>query len=241
MTDEARQMFLTVVRDTLKGAFDEEELGEITLEANLGPVYRAFILVFDECAVPSHPSLPEPTFRLKDGGDIFFIYLLNEIAARGGEITGEIVNRHPAEIAQNRAVEASENWKPYSDSENHLKRLTGAKRLPDSFPNPLLGYCKILSANHKTFSPAELKDAYCKIAAYNKATSPAKAGKARGAQRKREVEHGTIPDIELAVESLIEEGSKPTQKAVAERSGYGIATIKRHWSHARIVKARNLV
>ena len=70
------------------------------------------MLVFDECAVPSHPNLPEPTFRLKDGGDVFFVYLLNEIAARGGEITGEIANQHPAEIAQNRAVEASGNWVP---------------------------------------------------------------------------------------------------------------------------------
>lgn len=241
MTNEARQVFLIAIRDTLKGAFDDDELGEIMLEANVGPVHRAFVLVYDESYAPSHPNLPEPTFKLKEGGDIFFVYLLNEIAASGGEITGEVMNQHPAGIAQNRPVEASENWKPYADSEDYLKRLTGAKGLRQSFPNPLLDYCEILSATHKTFSPAELKDAYCKIAAHNKATSPSKAGKARGAQRKREVEHGTIPAIELAIESLREEGRKPTQRAVADRTGYGIATIKRHWNHGRIVKARTLV
>lgn len=241
MTNEARQRFLTAIRDTLKGAFDDDELGEIMLEANIGPVHRAFVLVYDESYVPSHPNLPEPTFKLKEGGDIFFVYLLNEIAASGGEITGEVMNQHPAGIAQNRPVEASENWKPYADSEDHLKRLTGAKGLRQSFPNPLLDYCEILSATHKTFSPVELKDAYCKIAAHNKATSPSKAGKARGAQRKREVEHGTIPRLELEINELVFAGIKPTQKAVAEASGISLRTVKRHWNHDRLVRARTPV
>ena len=105
----------------------------------------------------------------------------------------------------------------------------------------MLGYAEVIGGSNRTFYPGDLYRAYREIAAYNKQNSTSKAGKARGAQRKREVETGTIPKMELAIETLIEEGKKPTQKAVAERSGFGIATVKRHWKHDRIMKAKNTV
>lgn len=239
MTDEVKQTFMLAVRHTLEQAFEPEELAEeITLEANLGPVHRAFIVVYDESAQPTQPCIPEPTIKLQEGSDIYFVYLLSVITARGGETTGEAVAQHPSEFGQNRAVEASEDWERYEASQNHFRRLTGAKKLSDMFPNPMLEQCTVLSASHKTSYPVEIQNAYCEIAKHNKATSTQKAGQARGAQRKREVEHSTIPKLELAIDSLLEEGKKPTQKAVAEISGFGIATVKRHWNHDRVVSAR---
>lgn len=240
--DDLKRLCMLATQSTLEHAFDSEELAEEReLEANVGPVHRAFILVYDESAQPTQPCVPEPTLKVQDGDDVYFVYLLAEVEARGGEVVGEIVNQHPLEIAQNRAVEASAHWSQYVRCQDHFRRLTGAKRLSDWFPNPLLGCGVVLGVSQRVFYPGDLVSAYCEIAKTNKEQSVIKAGKARGAQRKREVEHGTIPDMELAVESLLEEGSKPTQKAVAERSGYGIATVKRHWNHARIVKVRNRV
>ncbi|MEZ7195572.1 hypothetical protein [Pseudodesulfovibrio karagichevae] len=239
MIDNVKQHFMLAVQHSLEQVFDAEELAEGTmLEANVGPVHRAFILVYDESAQPTQPCVPVPTIKLHEGGEVYFVYLLAEVEARGGEVAGEIVLRHPLEIAQNRPVEASAHWDQYERCQDNFRRLTGAKRLTDSFPNPLLGYTDVLGGCNRSFYPGDLVSAYCAIANFNKVSSPAKAGKARGAQRKREVERGTIPAIELAIESLREEGRKPTQKAVAERSGFGIATVKRHWNHVRIVKAR---
>ena len=239
MTDPVTLNFMLAVRHTLEQVFSPEELAEDnTLDANLGPVHRAFVLVFSEWSQPTHPLVPEPTLKLQDGLDVYFVYLFSEIEARGGEVLGDVVYQHPSENAQKRTVEASERWGYVEGCQNHLQRLAGARKLSDSIPNPLLGYAKVLSASHKMFASTELYHAYRNIAAYNKEHSVEKAGRARGAQRKREVNHGTIPKIELVIECLIEEGKKPTQKAVAERAGLGIATIKRHWSHDRLVKAR---
>lgn len=239
MTDQVTLNFELAVRHSLEQVFDPDELAEDnTLEVSVGPVHRAFILVFSEWSQPTHPHLPEPTLKLQDGSDVFYAYLFSEVEARGGEVVGEVVFRRPSENAQKRPVEASERWGYVEGCQSHLRRLTGARKQSGSIPNPLLGYAKVLSASHKLFSPVELYHAYRNIAAYNKEHSVEKAGQARGAQRKREVEIGTIPKIEFAIECLIEEGEKPTQKAVAERAGLGIATIKRHWNHDRVVKAR---
>lgn len=239
MTDPAKSNFMLAVRHTLEQVFDPDELAEDnTLEVSVGPVQRAFILVFDESSQPTRPHLPEPTLRLQDGADVFCVYLFSEIEARGGEVVGEVVFQHPSENAQKRPVGASGRWGYVEGCQNHLRRLAVAKRQSDSIPNPLLGYAKVLGGSHKMFSPVELYNAYCDIAEYNKTHSVKKAGQARGAQRKLEVKHGTIPKIEFAIECLIEEGMKPTQKAIAERAGLGIATIKRHWNHDRVVKAR---
>lgn len=242
MTDPAKSNFMLAVRHTLEQVFSPEELSEDnTLEANLGPVHRAFILVFSEWSQPTHPLVPEPTIKLQDSPDVYFVYLFSEIEARGGEVVGEVVFQHPSENAQKRPVGASERWGYVEGCQNHLRRLTGARKQSDSIPNPLLGYSKVLGGSHKLLPPMELYRAYCDIAEYNKDHSVEKAGQARGAQRKREVEAGTIPKIEFAIECLIEEGEKPTQKAVAIRAGLGIATIKRHWNNDRVVKARNCI
>lgn len=241
MTDETKNNFMLAIRHSLEHAFEADELAEdITLQANIGPVHRAFIPVYDESAQPTQPCVPEPTIKLRAGNDIYFVYLLSEVTARGGGVTGEVVTQHPSEFGQNRPVEASEDWDLYERCQDHFRRLTGAKRLSATIPNPMTGHAEIVGGSNKTFYPGDLYRAYRDIAAYNKAASTVKAGKARGAQRKREVAHGTIPAIELAIESLVEEGKKPTQNAVQERSGYSIATIKRHWKHERIVQARTL-
>jgi len=242
MTDPTTLNFMLAVRHTLEQVFAPEELSEDnTLEANPGPVHRAFILVFSEWSQPTHPLVPEPTIKLQDSPDVFYVYLFSEIEARGGEVVGEVVFQHPSENTQKRPAEASGRWGYVEGCQNHLRRLAGARRLSDSIPNSLLGYAKVLSASHKLFSPVELYNAYRNIAAYNKEHSVEKAGKARGAQRKLEVKHGTIPQIEFAIGCLIEEGEKPTQKAIAERAGLGIATIKRHWNNDRVVKARKCI
>lgn len=239
MIDKVKQHFMLAVRHTLRQVFDDDELAEkITLEANVGPVYRAFILVYDESSQPTQPCVPVPTLKLQNGSDVFWIYMLSEVVTRGDEVAGESVWQHPPEIIQNRPVQASKYWDQYERCQDHFRTSTRAKRLSDTFPNPLKGHAEVIGGCNRSFYPGDLVTAYCAIANFNKMSSPAKAGKARGAQRKREVERGTIPAMELAVESLREEGKKPTQKAVAERSGYGIATVKRHWSHTRIVKAR---
>lgn len=224
MTDEVKLLFEKTVRHTLEQTFEPDVLNKAyTLEANTGPVYRAFILVYDEGYQPELPCMPEPTLKLRDNGDIFFVYLLAKPAIR------------PSESAE----EASNRWGQYERCQKHFRRLTKPKKQPYSFPNPLRGYAEIIGGSNRTFYPGDLVMAYCEIAKYKKEHSVFKAGKARGAQRRREVEHTTIPSIERTILDLVEEGKKPTQKAVAEHSRFGIATIKRHWNHARLVEARS--
>ena len=46
-------------------------------------------------------------------------------------------------------------------------------------------------------------------------------------QKKKEV---SIASIQVAIQSLIKQGLKPSQRNVANETGLSIITIKRHWS-----------
>lgn len=226
MTQEyIRKMHQFAMRETLKRFFDREELDQKTwLEPNVSRKHQAIVLKYDEGFEPtkrSHPDLPLPTFRLRTHGGIVFVYMLLIPAFRPSD--GE---------------EASQEWNHYERCRKHLMNLTRAKGTSQYFPNPCLEYEAVLNYHDHSYLLGELYGAYCKIAATNKAQGKVTGGKARGAQKTREVEHTTIPKLELAIRELGERGAKITKKAISEESGISVSTVKRHWNKPRLLSLR---